>query len=181
MGTAGVVAAALVAAVLSKQLRKWRLQRMFRVARGAEKQALGLAVRAGYRVLDDQVRGMTTMTVDGETVEIELRADLLLKKGAKTYVAEVKSGRQAPDPTGRRTRRQLLEYACAFRVDGILLFDMAAEKIHRIGFPRVRGPRRLALGRTALFLLLLLGFGLAGQHYLGDTRNMRVSRKAKFR
>ena len=36
----------------------------------------------------------------------------------------------------RDTRRQLLEYACAFQVDGALLVDGARARVHEIVFPQ---------------------------------------------
>lgn len=131
-----IAVAALLLALALLGAKRWRRRR--RCARGAEaeREALWLARAAGYRVLDTQVAGAATIVVDGERIEAPLRADLLLARGGRRYIGEVKSGRRAPDPRGRDTRRQLLEYSLAFDVDGLLLFDMSAGAIRRVEFPR---------------------------------------------
>lgn len=89
-------------------------------------------------MLATQVAGTAVVIVDGERLESPLRADMLLGRWGRRYLGEVKSGKRAPDPKGRDTRRQLLEYSLAFDVDGLLLFDMSKGRIHRIEFPRRR-------------------------------------------
>ncbi len=48
----------------------------------------------------------------------------------------MKSGGAAAVTT-RATRRQLLEYAYTYGLDGVLLVDMEAERIVRVEFPRL--------------------------------------------
>ena len=94
--------------------------------------------RNGYRVLDRQLTGRWSMRIDGRPVDVHSRADLLVTKGGHTYIAEVKTGTDAPDPTRPATRRQLLEYLHAFPVRGVLLVDMVSREIHEVqfGFPK---------------------------------------------
>jgi hypothetical protein len=73
--------------------------------------------------------------IDNEPVPIELRADYLVSYGDKRYIAEVKTGRAAPRIDTSATRRQLLEYRIAFDVDGVLLVDAEANRIHAVEFP----------------------------------------------
>ena len=84
------------------------------------------------------------MEIDGQPVEVRSRADLLVEwtRGSipRRFVAEVKTGRRAPEPTLPATRRQLLEYLHVFDVEGVLLVDMERRKIKRIGFPQARPP-----------------------------------------
>ncbi len=115
---------------------RWR-QRGARVGEEAAEQLLG---DAGFRVLDRQVTTTWTMWVDGEPVEVRCRADLLVeqRRTRSRYVAEVKTGSRAPDPTNPQTRRQLLEYRLAFDVDGVLLVDMEARCVRTVSFPGQR-------------------------------------------
>ena len=88
--------------------------------------------------------------VDGESWEVLCRADLLVEDadGAR-FVAEVKTGRMAPEPTRPATRRQLLEYWLVFPVDGVLLVDMAAGRVRAVRFnpAAMRGASRSARPR----------------------------------
>lgn len=92
----------------------------------------------GYSIIDRQVRCLWWIEVDGEEEEVELRADLLVEREGERFVAEVKTGRRAPDPTFPTTRRQLLEYTLAFAPYGVLLVDMEAEEISSVDFPRAQ-------------------------------------------
>jgi hypothetical protein len=62
------------------------------------------------------------------------------------------------------TRRQLLEYRCAFGVDGVLLVDAEARRVHVIDFALPAAPTRAASLRAILVALvagLLIGAALA--------------------
>lgn len=116
------------------------LRRRQRRAERAEIDAAGVLRARGFTVLDDQVEFHWEIHLDGEPRDIELRADYLVSRGRKRYVAEVKSGQCAPSISTAATRRQLLEYRVAYPVDGILLVDMEAVKIHVVDFgDRVEG------------------------------------------
>jgi len=116
--------------------RGGRIQRRrMRRAQRAEGDAETLLERAGYRIEGRQVTGTWPMLVNGEPVEAALRADLLVRKRRRRYVAEVKSGPVASRPTDPSTRRQLLEYRLAFDVHGVLLVDMHRRRILTIEFP----------------------------------------------
>jgi hypothetical protein len=92
------------------------------------------------------------MFVDGERLDFEVRADLLVTRWWRTYVVEVKTGTSAPNPKTTATRRQLREYAAVYDVDGLLLADMNAGELHEVHFP-TRGARRGAATLTATFLV----------------------------
>ncbi len=108
--------------------------RQRRADRG-ELRAERLLEREGYRVEERQASVQWVMEVDGEPVEVEARADLLVRRGRRRYVAEVKTGTRAPDPCFPRTRRQLLEYALVYEVDGVLLVDVEDRAIYEVAFP----------------------------------------------
>ena len=89
-------------------------------------------------------------TVDGEPVDVRVRADLLVARDGLRYVAEVKTGGQAPDPTYPPTRRQLLEYMLVFEPDGLLLVNPDEGTITEAEYEKLF-PRELTpIGRPEL-------------------------------
>lgn len=125
--------------------RRWRtttLKARFARAQRKEAEAAQLLRRAGYEVLSSQVEREFQFHVDHEVVAVQLRADYLVSRRGRLYVAEVKSGHKAPDPADRATRRQLLEYSLAYDVDGVLLVDAESTHIYELRFPGVGKPAR---------------------------------------
>lgn len=110
-----------------------------------------MAKRAGYRVLGSQVEATYVLRAGDETKEITVRADMMLERRGRRFVAEVKSGKKAPDPSSRATRRQLFEYAHVFEADGLLLFDMTARRIREVRFEGLRGVRAPLVWPWVLF------------------------------
>lgn len=108
-------------------------------ALAGEAQAEAVLERHGYRIIDRQVRCLWWIEVDGQETEVELRADFVVQRGDKRFVAEVKTGEMAPNPNYAPTRRQVLEYSLAFAPMGTLLVDMETHEIHTIRFPRAGG------------------------------------------
>jgi hypothetical protein len=103
--------------------------------------------------------------VDGEQFWIPLRADFLVARGERTYIAEVKSGRFAPRLQTAATRRQLLEYLVAYDVDGVLLVDPEKQRIQEVVFPgtksgegseATRGYVPWLLGAAALLCIIAM-------------------------
>jgi Holliday junction resolvase-like predicted endonuclease len=109
----------------------WTWRRSQRGERRAEK----LLKRHGYKILKRQARCVYQIYVDDVAVDIELRADLLVRNTEGVFVAEVKTGRSAPRVRNAATRRQLLEYAVAYDTLGVLLVDMEREEIAEVRFP----------------------------------------------
>ena len=103
-------------------------------ARAGEEDAERLLRRQGFRIVDRQVQGHGHIYVDGEALDIRVRVDLIVKRRGRRYVAEVKTGATAPDPTLPATRRQLREYAALFPDHGLLLVDAEAGTVHRVEF-----------------------------------------------
>jgi hypothetical protein len=137
---------ALVVAVAVVTLL-WRIEagrpsrearRRFRRARRAESDAERLLRRAGYEVLDRQVETSWTIEVDGAPREALMRADLLVGRRRRRFIAEVKSGDQVTRADHPQTRRQLLEYQLAYDVDGVLLVDMEEGRVIEVAFPARR-------------------------------------------
>ncbi len=103
-------------------------------ARRGELRAERLLERKGYRIIGRQVQGHGHIVVDGEALDIRVRVDLIVKRRGRRFVAEVKTGTTAPDPTHPATRRQLREYAALFPDHGVLLVDAEANTVHRVEF-----------------------------------------------
>lgn len=101
-----------------------------------------------------QAAGTLVLAVDGARSEHAVRADYLVSRGARRFVAEVKTGSVAPSLAHAPTRRQILEYCLAFDVDGALLVDVERGLVREIqrASPRAR--------RT--FLLPTLGWVAIG-------------------
>ncbi len=114
------------------------MRRRNQVAIAGESAAGKLLEKHGYTLLGAQVRHVYTLVIDGAPREIELRADYLVEKGGRSYVAEVKTGAVATKIETAATRRQVLEYAVAFGTDGVLLVDMQEREIRDVVFPRFR-------------------------------------------
>jgi hypothetical protein len=163
-GAAGAVATALVWWSL-RRLRVFaasrRAKRRARYALGRERDGEALLRREGYRIVERQARRRYLIHRDGQPMPVELRADYLVRRSGSRYVADVKTGPQAPRLRTPATRRQLLEYRVAYDVDGVLLVDMEAERVHCIDFalPTDTSPRRMGW-LLALALGIVLGVGL---------------------
>jgi ribosomal protein L15E len=143
--------------------RSFVARRRSKKATDGERAAEGLLANSGYTIIDRQVPKKWKIHVDGEARTVRLRADLMVRKGGRRYIAEVKTGAVAPSIESPDTRRQLLEYRIAYHVDGVLLVDMEHGQIRevRFGFP--------AGHRAEWFLAGVLGglFAIgAAIHYL---------------
>jgi hypothetical protein len=134
-----MVALALLALLVRARVERWlvrlRMRRQARRALAAESWAAHLLKDAGYDVVGAQVRGSYELSIDDEPVTIVLRADYVVTRRGRRFVAEVKSGELAPSLETAATRRQLLEYRLAFDVDGVLLVDGEIGRVHRVLFP----------------------------------------------
>ena len=177
----------LLAATVGVLVQSWRLMRQGELARAhraaatreeerqlaarargvravdGEVGAHALLEREGYAVLERQVPGSWTVRADGEPVTFGLRADYLVARDGKRYIAEVKTGRMAPRLSHGPTRRQLLEYSAAFDVHGVILVDADVETITHVEVdlfaprPQRRGA---GAGTAAIVGLLLFSIGI---------------------
>ncbi|MFO7566830.1 MAG: PD-(D/E)XK nuclease family protein [Enhygromyxa sp.] len=147
----GLLLGALLSLWIGRAWRRARMRRRSRRARAGEVAAEVLLRRRGFRILDEQVRRREHLLVDGERLDFEVRADLLVSRWWRTYVVEIKTGKSAPNPKTSATRRQLREYAAVYEVDGLLLADMSAGELHEIRFPARASGRRPA-GLVPVFL-----------------------------
>lgn len=99
-----------------------------------EREAEEMLRQAGYTVVARQAPGHWSIEVDGAPVKVSVRADLIVERDGRRFVAEVKTGERAPDPRLPATRRQLLEYSVVFGAREVLLVDVGAGVIHTVGF-----------------------------------------------
>lgn len=148
-------------------LLRWLPRRRIEAARAAgadgEARAEPLLRELGYAIVARQAPTTYELSVDGEPCAVALRADFLVERDGRRFVAEVKTGRAAPRVETPATRRQLLEYRVAFDVDGVLLVDVDAGRVHALGFPAPPPPVAEAGLAWLLWLALgaALGFGAA--------------------
>ena len=131
--------AILVLWLMQRAFARWsvrlRLRGRMRRARRAELDAPRWLLDHGYTVTAAQVSRAYALLVDGDELCVQVRADYLVEREGLHYVAEVKTGMSAPSLRTQATRRQLLEYRMAFAVDGVLLVDAEAERVHVVRFP----------------------------------------------
>lgn len=142
---------------------RWRLAEQSARASAGEALAEKLLAKAGYRIEARQATQRWSVAVDGEAQPITLRADFVVTRRGRRYVAEVKTGSDAPDVAAPATRRQLLEYRCAFGVDGVLLVDAEERRVRTVGFtlpPQSSSLRSIEVGLVAFAAGLLLGAAL---------------------
>jgi len=137
---------------------RWALRARARRGAAGETAAESLLADRGYEVEARQSSGAWTVRVDGVEHDIALRADLLVRRGGRRLVADVKTGRLAPRIESAATRRQLLEYRLAFDVDGVLLVDAESGQVQEVEFALPRRPPSWDL--RLLWLALGLGLGL---------------------
>jgi Holliday junction resolvase len=100
-----------------------------------ERESVSILEAAGFRVEAAQASAVLEYVVDGVVERVDVRADFIVRRGKRRFVAEVKTGAHATLLTNRATRRQLLEYAHAFDAHGVLLVDADARRVQSVQFP----------------------------------------------
>lgn len=116
----------------------WQRRRFRKIifhARQMERKSAQFLERQGYRVVGEQVEKYAAIEIDGRKIPYTVRADYLLKKRGKTYIAEVKTGNQAVSCLQPHTRRQLLEYYLVYQPQAVLFVDGEEGKIEKVVFP----------------------------------------------
>ena len=155
----GLILFAVLVLWVRRALEVRRMRRRFRRGRAGQEKARDYLQARGFEVLAEEHMAQAHVEVDGELLPYQLRVDFIVGKGRLTYAVEVKTGKQAPDPMHRATRRQLLEYCMGLDVDGLYLLDMESPRLLRIRFPGlVRGGRPGWI--WGLICGLILGAGL---------------------
>jgi len=124
----GIILGILVLYFGGKKFRSYRIKKMLKNAKSAERRAITILERAGYRVIDAQLKERVITTIDNTAHSSMIKADFLVRKGFKKYIVEVKTGNQA-QITLPNVRRQMLEYYLVYQPSGLLFLDMEREKI----------------------------------------------------
>ena len=104
-----------------------------RKGKKAEQKAIKLLKKNGYKIESFQTTAKGKLLQDDETLTFLIRADLIVSKNKKKFIAEVKSGKAASIEE-INTRRQLLEYAKVFNTKDLILIDTKKNKIKKIEF-----------------------------------------------
>ncbi len=137
-------------------VQRWRTarrrSRAYRAQRG-EHAARELLEQSGFTVVAAQVPGACEYFCDERPVEAALRADYLVERRGKRYIAEVKTGSIVASLDHPPTRRQLLEYQIAYRTEGVLLVNVERGELQHVRF---EGSQRTS-GLVAPLLLLIIG------------------------
>ncbi len=129
-----LVVGLLLGLLLARRAVRRRVAASRKLGERGRKRAHKLLRRYGFEVLDTEVSAPGLVQVDSELHEYVVRADALVRRKRRTYVAEFKGGPEASTIHHSATRRQLLEYACVFGVDGVLLVDAHRDRIHYVRF-----------------------------------------------
>jgi hypothetical protein len=137
-----LVAALLLGGLLGRAWSRRRIRRRLGHHRqlGSHGAARGLELltRVGYRVVATEVTREGAVHVDGRAERFVVRADALVERGGRHFVAEFKGASVSASVLHRSTRRQLLEYALVFGVAGVLLVDAASGRVRVVGFEALR-------------------------------------------
>ena len=104
-----------------------------RKGKKAEQKAIKLLKKNGYKIESFQTTAKGKLLQDDKTVTFLIRADLIVSKDKKKFIAEVKSGKAASIEE-INTRRQLLEYSKVFNNKNLILIDTEKNKIKKIQF-----------------------------------------------
>ena len=87
----------------------------------------------GFTLEPEYARQNIRVFQDGKPLDMPVRPDLIVSKGGKSYVVNLK-GSEQDQLSYPETRRALLEYYVTYRPNGILLMDMENRRIHDIRF-----------------------------------------------
>jgi len=142
-----------------KYLRKLKLIKRIKKAKKSEYKAIRFMESNGFKILDLQKECVYTLFIDNKPHKITVKADMIVKKDNKFYVAEVKSGDKVTSPKYTDTRRQLLEYYMVYRPSGLILVDMEKQKLRTVEYSIVTYEKTTYIRHFVLFLLLFtIGF-----------------------
>lgn len=141
---------------LYKLQKTFKIKKYLKKAKRAEVKAASILKEHGYTIKNYQKHKKIKITINGKTEERSVYADFIVKKNFKTYIVEVKTGKQTNAAAGL-VRRQLLEYYIVFKVDGILLLDMENIKLNMVEFDK----NYFNQNRRMYLLFFLLGIMLS--------------------
>ncbi|SHE62870.1 Predicted endonuclease [Desulforamulus putei DSM 12395] len=163
----GIIIGAILIYNMIKMGQSYAARRRVLKAGKAEAAARRFLESEGYTILAVQERVPIVTKINGKPHKSHIQADLIVQKGNKVFVVDVKTGEVAQKPAAPENRRQLLEYFLVYRPDGVLVLDMDNQKIYRmefqIKFPSSRGlnplPYILSFCAGIIVTLLLIKGG----------------------
>ncbi|MCG1012675.1 hypothetical protein JT739_08695 [Tepidanaerobacter sp. GT38] len=145
--------------VLIKYIQRWKLKKRLQKAKKSEYEAIKLMKKYGFEILDLQKKYAYTLYVDDKPHKVTVKADMIVKKGNKIYIAEVKSGDKVTSPRYTDTRRQLLEYYMVYRPSGLILVDMEKQKLRTVEYSILNHDKSEYFHRIiSTSVLLIIGF-----------------------
>lgn len=155
----GIIIGIILTVNIIKFLRRWNLRKRIQKAKKSEYKAIEFMENQGYQVIDLQKECAYTLFIDDKPHRVTVKADMIVKKGSKTYVAEVKTGEKVTSPKYTDTRRQLLEYYMVYRPNGLILVDMERQKLRTVEYSILRYDKVVYIDRLIWFsILLVIGF-----------------------
>ena len=117
-------------------IRYFSLRLRFGKGKKGEHIAKKFLKRHGFTIISEQASEVSKIIIDGKEYKYEVRVDFLVKKGKKTGIVEVKTGKIAANPLFMQTRRQLFEYYHIFKVDILYFFNADKRELLEITFPK---------------------------------------------
>ena len=115
--------------------RKHKIQKRRRHGEQGESLAKKYLIKQGFEILDEQVEANSSLYVNDQEIPYKIRADFLVERNDELAIVEVKTGKEAPKPQNRSTRRQLLEYSLVYDVDCLYLFNAETKSLQSVEFP----------------------------------------------
>lgn len=139
-----------------------RKKKSRQISRGIklENQAARLLKDNGFKIIQHHYNLSYTILENNKPRKIELEADYIVEKNAKTYLVEVKSGEHTATVSYAPTRRQILEYYNATEFEGYILVNMHAKTITEISFPFKTSNSNKYIKVIAIFLIGIMIVGL---------------------
>lgn len=155
----GVLTGIFLTINVIRYLRKRKLIKRIKKAKRSEYKAIRFMESNGFEVIGLQKKCVYTLFIDNKPHKITVKADMIVKKGNKIYVAEVKSGEKVTSPKYTDTRRQLLEYYMVYRPSGLILVDMEKQELRTVEYSILNYEKTTYFHRLVLFsVLLIVGF-----------------------
>lgn len=155
----GAVIGSILFFFAGRALLSLKMKRRVELGQFSQEEAETLLKNKGFKIIDKQKRADIITYIDGKPNLGFVKADLIVEKNGKKYVAEVKAGELVADPLEPMTRRQLLEYKFAYKPYEVLLVNMLDKSIHKIDFefPSYGEDKIFRLILTALVVIIILG------------------------
>ena len=107
--------------ILARRYRRFLGGRRARLGRRAEKKALRVLRKNGYRLLERQPQFEHSLLVAGQLKQFIVTPDFTVRKGGRIFAVEVKSSRAGPLVSQAGVRRQILEYLLATKLPCLLV------------------------------------------------------------